>query len=89
MRTSAIVGVARRIVEMKGEPQYAGKIGKVDFSVKPEDLIIDNGEDVDDAEFRFLGAIDCKKCPAKETCTVDYWKGCGDNFIEWAKSEAK
>lgn len=31
MRTSAIVGVARRIVEMKGEPQYAGKIGKVDF----------------------------------------------------------
>lgn len=35
-------------------------------NLKPEDLIIDNGEDVDDAEFRFLGAIDCKKCPAKE-----------------------
>lgn len=50
-------------------------------NLKPEDLIIDNGEDI--------GAIDCKKCPAKETCTVDYWKGCGDNFIEWAKSEAK
>ena len=26
-------------------------------NLKPEDLIIDNGEDVDDAEFRFLGAI--------------------------------
>lgn len=54
-------------------------------NLKPEDLIIDNGEDVDDDEVRFLCAIDCKKCPAKETCT--YWKGCGDNFIEWAKSE--
>ena len=31
MRTSAIVGDTLRIVEMKGEPQYAGKIGKVDF----------------------------------------------------------
>ena len=46
-----------------------------------------NGK-IDDDEVRFLGAIDCKKCPAKETCTVDYWKGCGDNFMEWAKSEA-
>lgn len=27
--------------------------------------------------------------PAKETCMVDYWNGCGDNFMEWAKSEAK
>ena len=57
--------------------------------LKPEDLIIDNGEDVDDDEFRFLGAIDCKKCPAKETCQVDYWNGCGDNFKEWANNEAK
>jgi hypothetical protein len=47
-----------------------------------------NGEDIDDDQVRFLGAIDCKKCPAKETCTVDYWIGCGDNFMEWAKSEA-
>ena len=31
MRTSAIVGDTLRIVEMNGEPQYAGKIGKVDF----------------------------------------------------------
>lgn len=31
MRTSAIVGDTIRIVEMKGETQYAGKIGKVDF----------------------------------------------------------
>lgn len=29
MRTSAIVGDTIRIVEMKGEPQYAGKIGIV------------------------------------------------------------
>lgn len=58
-------------------------------NLKIENLIIDNGEDVDEDEFRFLGAIDCKKCPAKETCMVDYWKGCGDNFMEWAKSEAR
>ena len=32
MRTSAIVGDTLRIVEMKGEPQYAVKIGKVDLS---------------------------------------------------------
>ena len=31
MRTTAIVGDTLRIVEMKGEPQYAGKIGKVEF----------------------------------------------------------
>lgn len=31
MRTSAIVGDTIRIVAMKGEPQYEGKIGKVDF----------------------------------------------------------
>lgn len=31
MRTTAIIGDTLRIVEMKGEPQYAGKIGKVDF----------------------------------------------------------
>ena len=35
-------------------------------NLKIEELIIDNGEDVDEDEFRFLGAIDCKKCPAKE-----------------------
>lgn len=35
--------------------------------LKPEDLIIDKGEDIDDDEFRFLGVIDCEKCPAKET----------------------
>ena len=31
MRTRAIVGNTLRIVEMKGEPQYTGKIGKVEF----------------------------------------------------------
>lgn len=31
MRTTAIVGDTLRIVEMKCEPQYAGKIGKVEF----------------------------------------------------------
>ena len=55
-------------------------------NLKLEDLIIDNGEDVDEDEFRFLVALDCKKCPAKETCNC--WNGCGDNFMEWAKSEA-
>ena len=29
-------------------------------NLKPEDLIIDNGEDVDDDEVRFLGAIGIK-----------------------------
>ena len=77
--------------EKKGSEESGGSMTNFEKwkqNLKIEDLIIDNGEDVDDDEFRFLGAIDCKKCPAKETCTVDYWKGCGDNFIEWAKSEA-
>ena len=56
-------------------------------NLKPEDLIIDNGEDIDADEVRFICAIDCNKCPAKETCTVDCWIGCGDNFIEWANEE--
>ena len=55
--------------------------------LKPEDLIIDNGEDIDDDDVRFLAAIDCEKCPAKEACTVDYRKGCGVKFMEWAKKD--
>lgn len=56
-------------------------------NLKLEDLIIDNGDGVDEDDVRFLGAIDCQKCPAKETCTVENGKGCGYNFIEWAKKE--
>ena len=31
MRTTAQIGDTLRIVTMKGEPQYTGKIGKVEF----------------------------------------------------------
>lgn len=31
MRTTAQIGDTLRIVEMKGEPQYAGKVGTVEF----------------------------------------------------------
>lgn len=60
-------------------------------NLKPEDLIIDKGDNVDEDECRHVVGIadNCSNCPANGKCGHDYWTECGEAFIEWAKSEAK
>lgn len=60
-------------------------------SLRPDDLILDNGNDVDEEDSRFVAGIHCEVCPAGEFCVLrkDFWTDCGDIFKEWANQEAK
>lgn len=59
--------------------------------LKPEDLIIDHGEERDeDAPRHTVGiADDCRNCPAKGECRHDFWTDCGEAFMEWALEETE
>lgn len=58
--------------------------------LKPEDLIIDRGEDTDRDECRFVAGFLCEICPAKKagSCRKDFWTDCGEAFKNWANEEA-
>ena len=57
---------------------------------KPEDLIVYHGPEIDEKdEFRYTINMKCPKCQCIEKCKKehDYWTGCKDIFLEWAKEE--
>ena len=60
-------------------------------NLKPEDLIIDKGENVDEDECRHVVGIadNCSNCPAKGKCSHDFWTDCGEAFKEWALEETE
>lgn len=59
--------------------------------LKPEDLVVDRGESVDKDEYRLVAGFGdkCENCPVKKagSCGADYWKECGEVFLEWANEE--
>ena len=57
---------------------------------KPEDLVLDRGEETDKDEFRHMVMIDCDDCPCRKECDLahDCWTGCADIFLDWAKEES-
>lgn len=57
---------------------------------KPEDLLIDRGDEVDEDEFRHIVKIACDECPCQKECgkNHDYWTGCATIFLDWAKEES-
>ena len=59
--------------------------------LKPEDLIIDNGENVDEDECRHVVGIadNSSNCPANGKCSHDFWTDCGEAFMEWALEETE
>lgn len=57
---------------------------------KPEDLIFDRGKLFDEEdEFRHVAMIECVECPCQNECDAnhDFWTGCADIFLDWAKEE--
>jgi hypothetical protein len=60
-------------------------------NLKPEDLIIDKGENVDEDECRHVVGIadNCSNCPANGKCGHDFWTDCGEAFMEWALEETE
>jgi hypothetical protein len=66
-------------------------------NLKPEDLILDRGENTDKDEWRYVicvgyvasEEIPCKNCPAYGKCRCDYWTDCSDAFMEWANEESE
>lgn len=57
--------------------------------LKPEELIVDNGENIDKDMCRHTVGIECTNCPVKKngSCSRDYWTECGEAFLKWANEE--
>ena len=58
---------------------------------KPEDMLIDQGEKIDEQEeFRYVAKFSCDECPCQKECGQkhDYWTGCATVFLDWAKEES-